>query len=1394
MNEFVYDLIEKLEEKEPKEILAGETDPEYYYALSEARMDLFEWLPLRQDSEVLMIGAEYGAFCGLAEGIKAFDIFDPSENGIAVVRRRLGDRADNIGLFKNEPKKLYDAVLIPFIREGMLSSYGVSSELEPFLEYCSRFLKKDGCLIFAADNSDSLRYFAGKEKREGECCFSISEIKEAAGRLAFSDMKAYYPLPNKAFAKDIFSDRYLPGKGDFRGVSGEIIGSGMALCDEEALYGRLSEEGVFPVFAPAYLMILSGYSGTHIDELVLMSEPRARVMEPSELPVYIRYNSGRDQAYRIRTEIFEKDGELNFVRKTALSKKSNEHILSFEHKYELLRDTIENKELHILKPRIGRSRSGLMYADFEYLRGEKLSELLAREIKDGKAPLGRLRDELEFLMGRGLSPCHDLDLVFENVIVTDNGRWLIDYEWVFDTPPERDYVRYRILRYWYEAYKESLYAYDCLEDFFSEFGIKGELLSDCEEREASFQDFVNGDGEGRLASRYLTEPLTVSRIKADEEKLREYTEWNLRLQDEVEEHKTAIRKLHETERLSQNHIHNIENINAAREAEIERLNKEVLYLRKHRSLYARISGLLIRYFDRTAPQGSRKRKLLHYAHNTVKHPLKYLKLYFTAEGREFIAGDFAIGGEFEEGGLLTLPGVPAAPAVPGSPGPAGSPAAAAPAKEAEKPAEDPEAQVGEETAAASSEGTEEIKTAAASLEEAEKAEDEETAEAEKTAASEAPAILEKPESDVLVSIVLPAYNQVAYTYACIRSIIENTDYEETPYEVILADDVSTDATKDIGRFIKGLVISRSEENQGFLKNCNRAAKLARGRYIFFLNNDTKVKKGWLKSLTDMMEADESIGLCGSKLVYPDGRLQEAGGIIWSDASGWNYGRMDDPEKPEYNYVKDVDYISGAAIMIRRSLWEEIGGFDERYAPAYCEDSDLCFEVRKHGKRVVYQPRSVVVHFEGISNGTDVEGSGLKRYQKINNEKFREKWAEELKLQQENTGDPDPFTARDRSAGKKCILVIDHYVPTWDKDAGSRTTYQYIKLFLKQGFNVKFLGDNFLHEEPYTGELEQLGVEVLYGEEYRLGILDWIKKNAAHIDIAYLNRPHVAVKYIDFIKDNTDIRCIYYGHDLHFLRLEREYELTDDIKIKREADYWKSVELSVMDRADAVYYPSETEIEAIKELRPDIYCKAITAYVWDEFRDPDEDNMDRKDLLFVGGFAHPPNEDGLLWFARDVFPDIKKEIPDIRLKVAGSHVTEAVEELKKEDGMDILGFVSDEELKKLYETSAIVVVPLRYGAGVKGKVVEALYYGSVVITTEVGAEGIPEADSAMAVVHPEEGTAPSDYESIAGSFAEDVIKLYKDRDFCRAIRARALAHVKEHYSTEAAWQVIKKDFG
>lgn len=287
-----------------------------------------------------------------------------------------------------------------------------------------------------------------------------------------------------------------------------------------------------------------------------------------------------------------------------------------------------------------------------------------------------------------------------------------------------------------------------------------------------------------------------------------------------------------------------------------------------------------------------------------------------------------------------------------------------------------------------------------------------------------------PQADSpLVSIVIPVYNQFDYTYKCILSVINTV--RDVTYEIIIGDDMSTDKTKNIRKYFPEIIVSINESDHGFLMNCNRAAKLARGKYICFLNNDTQVQEGWLSNLVRLIESDEKIGMVGSKLVYPNGLLQEAGGIIWSDANGCNFGRGKDPEMPEYNYVKEVDYISGASIMIRMSLWNEIGGFDERYKPAYYEDSDLAFEVRKHGYKVMYQPESVAVHFEGVSNGTDLN-SGLKKYQVENREKFAAKWSSELKAQYPNPS-KIAMMARERNLGKKSILMIDHYVPTFDKD-------------------------------------------------------------------------------------------------------------------------------------------------------------------------------------------------------------------------------------------------------------------------------------------------------------------------------------------------------------------------
>lgn len=630
-----------------------------------------------------------------------------------------------------------------------------------------------------------------------------------------------------------------------------------------------------------------------------------------------------------------------------------------------------------------------------------------------------------------------------------------------------------------------------------------------------------------------------------------------------------------------------------------------------------------------------------------------------------------------------------------------------------------------------------------------------------------------------VSIIIPVYNQIHYTYACLVSILENT--EGFDYEIIIADDVSTDATKEIDKFVSGLVIARNESNQGFLKNCNNAAKKARGEYIFFLNNDTTVEKDWLPPLIRLIESDKSIGMVGSKLIYPDGRLQEAGGIIWSDGSGWNYGRCDDPNKPEYNYVRDVDYISGAAIMLSRKLWEEIGGFDERYAPAYCEDSDLAFEVRKRGLRVVYQPLSVVIHFEGVSNGTDVNGTGLKRYQVENNKKLQEKWSEEFKNQYDNVGVPNAFRARERSRGKKVILFVDHYVPTFDKDAGSKTTFQYIKMFIERGYVVKFLPDNFAKSEPYTSILEQMGVEVLYGNEMRTNIFEWIENNQSNIDIAYLNRPHIATKYIDFIKEKTNIKVIYYGHDLHFLRERREYELTGDVERKNASAYWKSMELDLMRKASISYYPSNVEVDYIHTFDKKINAKAITAYVFEKFGNIYYNPDIREGVLFVGGFSHPPNADALKYFLDNMWDEIYAQIK-APFYIVGSNATDEIKALHNEaKGIIFKGFVSEEELKALYEKVRLVVVPLRYGAGVKGKVIEALYYNDPVITTSVGAEGIDNSYNQMLVAD-----EPVD-------FVEKCVNLYNDKEALKAMSRAADDYVKNKHSIEAVWEIIREDF-
>src|SRR5262249_18979426 len=321
-----------------------------------------------------------------------------------------------------------------------------------------------------------------------------------------------------------------------------------------------------------------------------------------------------------------------------------------------------------------------------------------------------------------------------------------------------------------------------------------------------------------------------------------------------------------------------------------------------------------------------------------------------------------------------------------------------------------------------------------------------------------------------VSIIIPAYNQSQFTLACLHSVQEKT--EDVSYEVIVVDDHSSDDTQELMPQVSGLSYLRAKENAGFTATCNRGAKAARGKYLLFLNNDTTVTPGWLSHLLKTYEIEPKAGLIGSKLVYPDGRLQEAGGIIWRDGSGWNRGKYQDANLPEFNYLREVDYCSAASVIIPKSLFEEVGGFDEKYSPAYYEDTDLAFKVARAGRKVLYQPLSVVIHHEGATAGTDIS-TGTKRYQEVNRATFVSSWANRLMDKPQN-GDVAAWDAP--AEGRQRILVIDHHLPLTDRDSGSLRMFQILSILHELGHRVTFIPDNLADIPPYGDELRKRGIE------------------------------------------------------------------------------------------------------------------------------------------------------------------------------------------------------------------------------------------------------------------------------------------------------------------------------
>ncbi|MBP7779914.1 MAG: glycosyltransferase [Burkholderiaceae bacterium] len=617
-----------------------------------------------------------------------------------------------------------------------------------------------------------------------------------------------------------------------------------------------------------------------------------------------------------------------------------------------------------------------------------------------------------------------------------------------------------------------------------------------------------------------------------------------------------------------------------------------------------------------------------------------------------------------------------------------------------------------------------------------------------------------------VSIVIPVHNKFYVTYHCLLSLL--VAHNQVSFEVIVVDDGSKDQSIQLPQLVQGITCLRNEEAQGFILSCNRGGQAARGEYIVMLNNDTEVTAGWLDELLGAFEHFDGVGMAGAKLLYPNGQLQEAGGVVWNTGNPWNYGRQANPHDPRFGYARQTDYLSGACVMLPKKLWDDIGGFSETYVPAYFEDTDLAFQVRDRGYKTVYVPFAQVIHYEGMSNGTSTS-EGIKRFQEINRPKFKQRWAGACR----NNGKEgvDLEFNKDRNVEFR-VLVIDAETPMPDQNAGSYAAVQEMRLLQALGFKCTFVPMNMAYMGGYTEQLQRMGIECLYSP-FANNVNQLIEQRGREFDVVYITRYYVANQCLAHIRQHApQAKVVLMNADLHFLRELRAALHHKSAEALDKATATRDEELAVMRQVDLVL--SYTDVEKAVILSHNLSATKVAKCPWICETTPNVPTFEaRKDIAFLGGYNHAPNAEAVEWFVHHVMPLLRDMNLNITLRLYGSNASAKLQELtERHPDVCLEGWVAN--VADVYDTCRVFLAPLQSGAGIKGKVIGALAHGVPTVLSGVAAEGIPVGDGIEAAV----ANKPAEW-------AQRIKLLYTDNFAWEKMSAHAQAYARRHYGFEKA---------
>ncbi|WP_143214833.1 glycosyltransferase [Acidithiobacillus albertensis] len=603
-----------------------------------------------------------------------------------------------------------------------------------------------------------------------------------------------------------------------------------------------------------------------------------------------------------------------------------------------------------------------------------------------------------------------------------------------------------------------------------------------------------------------------------------------------------------------------------------------------------------------------------------------------------------------------------------------------------------------------------------------------------------------------LSVVIVLYNQAPLTLACLQSLVEHLPNE---CEVILIDNASTDATDELLQRVDGAVVIRNEHNLHFLRACNQARDLVKGEYLLLLNNDAQLLPGSVETAISILAENSHAGAVGGRIINLDGRLQEAGSVIWQDGSCLGYGRGEHPDRPEYRFRRPVDYCSGAFLLTRTALFQEMGGFDEAFAPAYYEETDYCVRLWENGYQVLYDPDVVLYHFEFGSGGSAHANTLMERNQSI----FVRRHP--AFVQAQYPVDPKNILLARSHSPELRILYVDDRIPRPRYGSGFPRACRIVQELSKLGL-VTIYCTNHAHEsweEIYVDIPKE--IEVMRGQDAS-GLLSFLQERTDYYDILWVSRPHnmahiLRLKKAGLISANT--RIIYDAEALiSFREQERAILQNDKVSITEPE------EMRLAAAADLVLAVSSAESDQF--LSGGVAQCSVLGHCLQVTPTP-ASFTERSGFLFVGALSSldSPNADSLLWFSKTVWPIIQQALGGAaQLDVVGYTPDPELYAGHLAEGIRLVGTVSD--LAPWYNTSRVVIIPTRYAAGIPLKAHDAAAHGvplvaSILIANQLGWKD--EHELLQASLDP-------------NVFAAACLRLYREEALWNRLRCNALQTV------------------